>query len=157
MDWRNVFTSGDVQELTGVSQRQLTYWDVTALVHPSGRAPQGRGSRRLYTVLDVLKVKLVRRLLDAGVSLQKVRRVLRYLTELSDDPAPIEELEIASDGKRILVRRSDENIIDPLAQQFVLRFTLAELLVEMHDVAPRRLMVGTAFTPPQEELGGQRK
>jgi DNA-binding transcriptional MerR regulator len=128
-----MFTAGDVKKLVGVSQRQLTHWDQTALLHPSGRAAHGRGSRRLYTLLDVLQLKLVRRLRETGLSLQKIRAALRYLANLPDEPAPVAELEILTDGKRILIRRSDEQILDPLARQFVLRLSLADLLAEVRD------------------------
>lgn len=131
--WRLMFTAGDVQHLAGVTQRQLTYWDESAVVRPHGRRAQGRGSRRLYTVLDVLQFKLVRRLREAGLSLQKIRRALQYLAEVHDEPAPLAELEILTDGQRILIRRSDEQLVDPLAQQLVLRLSLAELLAEVRD------------------------
>lgn len=134
----DLFTSGEVQRLVGLTQRQLTYWDQSALVRPRGRAAQGSGSRRLYTLLDVLQLKLVRRLRETGMSLQRIRHALRYLADLPDEPAPLAELEVLTDGKRILVKRSDEQLLDPLAQQFVLRLPLADLLAEVRDgVAPR--------------------
>lgn len=126
-----IFTSGEVQKLVGLTQRQLTYWDTSALVHPHGRAAKGRGSRRLYTSMDVLQLKLIRRLRDAGLSLQKVRQALVNLSDLSDEPAPLAELEVLTDGHRILIRRSDEELLDPLARHFVLRFPLADLLAEI--------------------------
>lgn len=131
MDRRDVFTAGDVQRLVGVTQRQLTYWDQSALIHPAGRAAQGRGSRRIYTLLDVLQLKLIRRLREAGLSLQKIRRALRYIVEMADEPAPFAELEILADGRRILVKRSDEHILDPLTQQYVLHLSFTELLAEV--------------------------
>ncbi len=140
MQRHDVFTAGDVQRLVGLTQRQLTYWDQTALVQPNGRAAQGRGSRRLYTLLDVLQLKLIRRLRETGLSLQKIRRALCYLADVSDEPAPLAELEILTDGKRVLIRRSDEQLLDPLTQQFVLRFFLADLLAEVEDEAMSPIM-----------------
>jgi DNA-binding transcriptional MerR regulator len=131
-----VFTSGEVRRLVGATQRQLSYWDVSTLASPHGRGAQGSGSRRLYTLLDVLELKLIRRLREAGLSLQKIRQALIILYELSDDPAPLAELDVLTDGHRVLIRRSDEQLLDPLAQQFVLRFPLADLLAEIQAQVP---------------------
>ena len=114
-----------------MTQRQLAYWDDPTLVHPHGRPAQGTGSRRLYTLLDVVQLKLIRRLRLAGLSLQRIRQALINLSELADEPAPIAELEVVSDGHRILITGSDESTLDPLARQYVLRFPLADLLTEL--------------------------
>jgi DNA-binding transcriptional MerR regulator len=135
-DLSAVFTSGEVQKLVGLTQRQLTYWDMSTLACPHGRAAQGRGSRRLYTILDILQLKLIRRLREAGLSLQKIRQALVNLSDLADDPAPLAELDVLTDGHRVLIRRSDEQLLDPLAKQFVLRFPLADLLAEIQAQVP---------------------
>jgi DNA-binding transcriptional MerR regulator len=140
-----VFTSGDVRSLVGLTQRQLTYWDTSALVHPHGRSAQGRGSRRLYTILDVLQFKLIRRLREAGLSLQRIRRALVAMADLDDEPAPLAELEILTDGKMVLVRRSDDRVLDPLTQQFVLRLPLADLLAEVRT----QLVAGAVGLDPE--------
>src|SRR5919199_1572582 len=103
-----LFSSGDAQRLLGVTYRQLTYWDRTAVVRPTALPAAGRGSRRLYTLNDVLQLKLIRRLREAGLSLQKIRRARDVIAELPDEPAPLAELEVVTDGQRILVIRSDE-------------------------------------------------
>ena len=126
-----LFTSGEVQKIVGLTQRRLAYWDDPTLVRPQGRPARGSGSRRLYTLLDVVQLKLILRLRQAGLSLQKIRRALLNLSDLVDEPAPLAELEVVSDGHRILVRRSDERLIDPLGRQFVLRLPLADLLAEI--------------------------
>ncbi|MDQ3700059.1 MAG: MerR family transcriptional regulator [Chloroflexota bacterium] len=115
----------------GVAQRQLAYWDQSGLVRPHVEAAKGPGSRRLYSLTDVLRFKLVRRLRDTGLSVQKIRQALTYLDALLDEPAPLSELEVYTDGRRILVRRSDERLLDPLAQQFVLLLRLSDLLAEV--------------------------
>lgn len=131
-----LFTSGEVQRIVGVTQRQLGYWDDSALAHPHGRPAQGSGSRRLYTVLDMLQLKLIGRLRQAGLSLQKIRRALLSLSDLADEPAPIAELEVITDGRRILVRRSNEQILDPLTKQYILCLPLADLLAEIEKQVP---------------------
>lgn len=135
-----LFTSGEVQKIVGVTQRQLGYWDDPALANPHGRSAKGSGSRRLYTVFDVVQLKLIARLREAGLSLQKIRRALLSLSELADEPAPFAELEIVTDGQRILVMRSNEKVLDPLARQYVLRMPLVDLLAEVEeqiDSSPR--------------------
>ena len=126
-----LFTSGEVQKIAGLTQRKLGYWDDPNLAHPHGRPAQGSGSRRLYTLLDVVQLKLILRLRQAGLSLQKIRRALLSLSDLVDEPAPLTELEAVTDGHRILIRRSNEQLLDPLARQYVLRLPLADLLAEI--------------------------
>lgn len=127
----DLFTSGEVQKIVGLTQRKLAYWDDPTLVRPQGRPARGSGSRRLYTLLDVVQLKLILRLRQAGLSLQKIRRALLNLADLVDEPATLTELEVVSDGHRILVRRSDEQFKDPLGRQYVLRLPLADLLDEI--------------------------
>ena len=129
----DLFTSGEVQKIVGLTQRKLAYWDDPTLVRPQGRPARGRGSRRLYTLLDVVQLKLILRLRQAGLSLQKIRRALLSVSDLVGEPAPLTELEVVTDGHRILIRRSNEQLIDPLARQYVLRLPLADLLVEIEE------------------------
>ena len=131
-----LFTSGEVKKIVGVTQRQLGYWDDSALAHPHGRPAHGSGSRRLYTLLDMIQLKLIGRLRQAGLSLQKIRRALLSLSELADEPAPLAELEVITDGRRVLVRRSNEQILDPLAKQYILRLPLADLMAEIEEQIP---------------------
>ena len=128
-----LFTSGEVRRIVGLTQRHLAYWDDPGLARPHGRTAQGRGSRRLYTLLDVVQLKLILRLRQAGLSLQKIRRALLNLSDLVDEPAPLSELEVITDGHRILIRRSNEQLLDPLARQYVLRLALADLLAEIEE------------------------
>lgn len=127
-----LLTSGEVLRLVGLSQRELAYWDQSALVRPHGRSADGPGSRRLYTLLDVIQLKIIKRLRDAGVSLQRVRNAFSFLSDLVDEPSPLAELEILTDGNRIFVRRSDEAVVDALARQYALRFPVSDLLAEVH-------------------------
>ena len=84
-------------------------------------------------MLDVVQLKLILRLRQAGLSLQKIRRALLNLSDLVDEPAPLTELEVVTDGHRILVRRSNDQLLDPLARQYVLRLPLADLLAEVEE------------------------
>lgn len=154
-DRERFFTSGEVQRLVGVAQHTLTYWDRSAVVHPRGMSAQGRGSRRLYTILDVVQLKVIRRLREAGISLQKIRRTFELMADWPDEPAPLAELEVITDGTQILVRRSDNNLVDVLTGQFVLRLPLADLLTEVRNnvVPPPFIDLGTR--PLVTVVGGQ--
>ena len=87
-------------------------------------------------MLDMIQLKLIARLRQAGLSLQKIRRALSSLADLADEPAPLAELEVITDGHRIFIRRSNEQILDPLAKQYVLRLPLADLLAEIEKQVP---------------------
>ena len=63
----------------GITYRQLDYWARTGLVEPSVRAAHGSGSQRLYGFRDILVLKVVKRLLDTGVSLQNIRKAVDHL------------------------------------------------------------------------------
>lgn len=148
------FTSGDVQRLVGIAQHTLAYWDRSSLVHPRGRSAQGKGSRRLYTTLDVVQLKMIRRLREAGISLQKIRRTLTFMEAWPDETAPLAELELITDGKQILVRRSDDGLIDVLTGQLVLRLPLANLLAEVRDGVIPPLFVDRSTSRPKA-IGGR--
>ena len=64
----------------GITYRQLDYWARTGLVEPSVRAAHGSGSQRLYSFRDILVLKVVKRLLDTGISLQQIRAAVRHLS-----------------------------------------------------------------------------
>ena len=149
------FTSGEVQKLVGLTQRQLAYWDFSSLAHPNGRSAQGRGSRRLYTLLDVLHLKLICRLRQAGLSIQKIRQALVNLSDLANGPVPLAELEVIADGHRISIRRTDEHLLDPVALQYVVRLPLANLLAEIEkqvSLPPLGWANDTGMATPSEAL-----
>src|SRR5215471_4035230 len=69
----------------GISYRQLDYWARTGLVEPSVRGASGSGTQRLYSFRDVLLLKIIKSLLDAGVSLQQIRTAISHLRERGTD------------------------------------------------------------------------
>ena len=77
----------------GISYRQLDYWARTGLVEPGVRGAAGSGSQRLYSFRDILVLKIVKRLLDTGVSLQNIRTCLLYT---SPSPRDVEESRMPS-------------------------------------------------------------
>ena len=97
----------------GISYRQLDYWARTGLVEPSSRTATGSGSARLYGFRDILVLKIVKRLLDAGVSLQNIRTAVTHLRERG--VTDLERITLMSDGASIYECASPDEIIDLLA------------------------------------------
>ena len=97
----------------GISYRQLDYWTRTGLVEPSIRTATGSGSARLYGFRDILVLKIVKRLLDAGVSLQNIRTAVTHLRERG--VTDLERITLMSDGASIYECASPDEIIDLLA------------------------------------------
>ena len=75
------FSGPQVCRLTGVTYRQLDYWDRTGLVQPSLVAAKGSGSKRTYAYKDILEVKVIKSLLDAGLHLTRARQAVQCLRE----------------------------------------------------------------------------
>jgi DNA-binding transcriptional MerR regulator len=73
------FSGTKTAQIVGISYRQLDYWARTDLVKPSVTAATGSGSRRLYAYSDLLELKVIKNLLDAGIKLESVREVFRYM------------------------------------------------------------------------------
>ena len=96
----------------GISYRQLDYWARTGLVEPSIRTASGSGTQRLYGFRDILVLKIVKRLLDAGVSLQNIRTAVDHLR--SRGVTELERITLMSDGTSIYECASPDEIIDLL-------------------------------------------
>jgi DNA-binding transcriptional MerR regulator len=95
---------------SGISYRQLDYWDRTALVEPSVRAASGSGSQRLYSFRDILVLKLVKKFLDAGVSLQQIRKAIVELRKAGI--ADLAKITLISDGAKVYLCTSGDQVID---------------------------------------------
>jgi DNA-binding transcriptional MerR regulator len=94
----------------GITYRQLDYWARTDLVVPSLRPAHGSGSHRLYSFRDVLVLKVVKRLLDAGVSLQQIRTSVEHLREVG--VADLASVTLMSDGASVYACTSEDEVID---------------------------------------------
>ena len=96
----------------GITYRQLDYWARTGLIEPSVKSATGSGSQRLYGFRDILVLKIVKRLLDTGVSLQNIRTAVDHLRGrgISD----LERMTLMSDGATIYECSSADDIIDLL-------------------------------------------
>jgi DNA-binding transcriptional MerR regulator len=98
----------------GITYRQLDYWARTGLVEPSIRGAAGSGTQRLYSFRDVLVLKIVKRLLDTGVSLQQIRTAVQHLRERGIDD--LAQITIMSDGASVYECTSADEVIDSLAE-----------------------------------------
>ena len=94
----------------GITYRQLDYWARTGLVTPSIRGAAGSGSQRLYSFRDVLVLKVVKKLLDAGVSLQNVRAAVGHLRKRGIED--LAQLTLISDGSTVYECTSTDEVID---------------------------------------------
>ena len=99
-------------KIVGITYRQLDYWTRTGLVTPSLQPAQGSGTQRLYGFSDLLQLKLIKELTDAGASLQKVRQSIEYVREHVD--GDWSKVTIVTDGAGVYACTSDAEVIDLL-------------------------------------------
>jgi DNA-binding transcriptional MerR regulator len=97
----------------GITYRQLDYWARTGLVEPSIRSAHGSGSQRLYSFTDILVLKVVKRLLDTGVSLQNIRTAVSHLRERGIDD--LAQITLMSDGASVYECTSPDEVVDLVA------------------------------------------
>ena len=112
------FTADQASRFTGCTSHQLRYWDRIALVRPSVQATGGRpGVRRLYEFRDLVALKVIRSLLDGGMSLQRVRRAIEYLRKKAGLDEHLSEVKLVTDGQSIFkVCRTDGELLDALKE-----------------------------------------
>lgn len=94
----------------GITYRQLDYWARTGLVEPAVRAATGSGTQRLYSFRDILVLKVVKRLLDTGVSLQQIRAAVTALRERGVED--LAQITLMSDGASVYECTSADEVID---------------------------------------------
>ena len=94
----------------GITYRQLDYWARTGLVEPTVRGATGSGTQRLYSFRDILVLKIVKRLLDTGVSLQQIRTAVEHLRERGVDD--LAQITLMSDGASVYECTSTDEVID---------------------------------------------
>ena len=96
--------------LPGITYRQLDYWARTGLVEPSIRPAHGSGTQRLYSFRDILVLKIVKRLLDTGVSLQQIRTAVQHLRD--HGVGDLAQITLMSDGASVYECTSADEVID---------------------------------------------
>jgi DNA-binding transcriptional MerR regulator len=147
-----------VCKIVGITYRQLDYWARTNLIRPSVADAKGSGSQRRYSYTDLVELKVIKSLLDAGVALQSARRAIEYLREnLGED---IATANLVLQGANSLLARSGEEIVDILRSgQGVLNIVpLAgvkeELDAAIHEFRPAGRVDDEAAAPPAVATGG---
>ncbi len=118
-----------VTKIVGITYRQLDYWDRTELVQPTVRGASGSGTQRLYSFDDVVALKVVKRLTDTGVSLQKIRKAI---DELRARGRGLADSTLVSDGVGVYAVEDGEALIDLLRKgQGVFAISVAPVIDEL--------------------------
>jgi DNA-binding transcriptional MerR regulator len=144
------FGGPQVCTIVGITYRQLDYWARTDLVRPSLADAQGSGTQRRYTYRDLVRLRIVKSLLDAGVKLQTARKAIEYLRgDLGDDEW--ESASIVLDGSRSVLARNGEALVDLVRRgQGVLN--IVPLGSVVHDLDARIVEFATESQPAADEL-----
>ena len=98
--------------IVGISYRQLDYWARTGLVRPELKEAKGSGTQRLYSFKDLVHLRVIKNLLDAGVALPKIRKAIRFIAD--ELMTPLENVTLMSDGRNIFAATTDNEIVDLL-------------------------------------------
>ncbi|HVE19755.1 MAG TPA: MerR family transcriptional regulator [Ilumatobacteraceae bacterium] len=145
------FSGTKAATIVGITYRQLDYWARTDLIRPSLTDAAGSGSRRLYSYRDLLELRVIKSLLDAGIKLESVRTAFEYLrTHLGTDIASAHLVisgsdVILCDGEQLIdvMRRGGQGVLNVLAIGGVkdgLDSTIVELAGESIDASARHAM-----------------
>ena len=100
------FSGSQAAQIAGITYRQLDYWARTNLIRPSLTDAKGSGSRRSYVYRDLLELKVIKQLLDAGIKLESVREVFNYLRSHVD--TDIAAAHIVISGKAVVLCQGDQ-------------------------------------------------
>lgn len=128
------FNSKAVSKVTGLSFRQIDYWDRTHFIKPTVSEASGYGSVRLYSFNDLIQLRVAKTLMDKGISLQKIRKAINYLKKnMPEIKKPLSELRFLTDGETIFVLTKDKKeIIDTLRSgQLVFSIALGEIVEDL--------------------------
>ena len=106
------YRAPQVCAIVGITYRQLDYWARTGLLRPSVQSAAGSGSQRLYSFNDIVQLRVVKRLLDAGMSLKKIRTAMEILREQLDSNNPLQDVTLLSDGTTIYAAHSPDEVVD---------------------------------------------
>jgi DNA-binding transcriptional MerR regulator len=149
------FRGPQVCKIVGISYRQLDYWARTDLVRPSLADAHGSGTQRRYSYRDLVRLKVIKSLLDAGVKLQTARKAIEYIRgDLGDDWA---SASLVLNGGNSVLARTGDDLVDVVRQgQGVLNIVSLgqvrdELQASIHDLADV-----SSNDAPQSRVGGPR-
>ena len=142
------YRAPQVCNLVGITYRQLDYWARTGLLRPSIQSAHGSGSQRRYSFTDVVQLKVVKRLLDAGMSLKKIRQAMEILVLQLQSDQPLVDVTLLSDGQTIYAAHSADEVVDVFRRgQGVFGIAVgpvqAELEGQIHQLFPELEETGT--------------
>jgi DNA-binding transcriptional MerR regulator len=135
----------------GITYRQLDYWARTNLLRPSISEARGSGTQRLYSYRDLLELKVIKRLLDAGISLQSARKALEVLRQAGGEVATAN---LVLNGTQSVLAQDDDQLVDLLkGGQGVLNIVLPLAgVVEELEADIRKLEPAAEAAPPPEKI-----
>ncbi|QFG26657.1 MerR family transcriptional regulator [Actinomadura sp. WMMB 499] len=144
----------------GITYRQLDYWARTKLVEPSVRPAHGSGSQRLYSFRDILVLKVVKRLLDTGVSLQQIRTAVTHLRDRGVQD--LAQITLMSDGVSVYECTSPDEVVDLLqGGQGVFGIALGRVWQEVEgslaELPAERAAADDRGDHPHDELADRRR
>ena len=145
------YRAPQVCSLVGITYRQLDYWARTGLIRPSVQSAQGSGTQRRYSFADIVQLKVVKRLLDAGMSLKKIRSAMEILAAQLASNNPLNDVTLLSDGATIFAAHSADEVVDVFQKgQGVFGIAVgpvqAELEGEIHRLFPGNESAASATT-----------
>lgn len=143
------YRAPQVCALVDITYRQLDYWARTGLIKPSVQSAAGSGSQRLYSFSDLVQLKVVKRLLDAGMSLKRIRTAVEILREQLQSNNPLGDVTLLSDGATIYAAHSPDEVVDVFKRgQGVFGIAVGpveeELVGELHVLEPEVIHLDTA-------------
>jgi len=125
------YNTAAVAAITGLTKRQISYWDSSHFIKPSISEAAGYGSARLYSFGDLVQLKVAKTMKDQGISVQKMRKAVSYLKKhMPDIKKPLADLKFLTDGNTIFVlTKNARQVIDTLNQgQVVFSVALGEII-----------------------------
>ena len=128
------YNTNTVIKITGLTMRQVDYWDRTHFIKPSLKEASGYGTARLYAFNDLVQLKVAKTLIDKGVSLQKIRKAITWLKKNFPEVAkPLAQMKFLTDGETIFVLAKEKNVIlDVLSKgQLVMAIAIGEIIEEL--------------------------
>lgn len=128
------FNTKTACKLTGLTQRQIDYWDRIHFIKPSVKEASGYGSVRLYSFTDLVQLKVAKTLMNKGLSLQRIRKSITYLKKsFPGIEKPLAEMRLITDGETIFVlTENKEVILDTLSKgQLVMAIAIGKIIEEL--------------------------
>ena len=121
--------AGLMAKIARIPLRTVQYWTKSGLITPSVREGSGRGNHRVYSLVDVIQAKVIRKLRKQGVSLQKLRKISDYLRGVEELENPFTGAHFITDGENVFKVVEEDKVIEVLTGQM----TLPGFVVNLHE------------------------